>query len=310
MRLLPSMRILPMRLLFASALLIPLVLAGCGGSGNRVELSAEAQGRQTASGGIYKIGTPYQIEGQWYYPRENPTYDNIGTASWYGTKFNGKRTANGEIFDMRLLTAAHPTLPMPIMARVTNLENNRSVIVRINDRGPFAKDREIDLSRRAAEVLGFENKGTTQVRVQYLRRAPLYDARGRLVRGTGAETFITEKPTTPRNARRIGAAPIPSVEVATLNAPNTKPTLPTLYTIQVGAFGQRGNAENVRSALRANFPNRVVEIEQAGDFYRVKTGGGNIREDAQAIKEQMIAAGYPNAIVIDNMLQPDKGVSR
>ena len=101
--------------------------------------------------------------------KKTRTYDNTGMASWYGPKFDGRRTANGEIFDMDLLTAAHPTLPMPIRAKVTNLENGKSVIVRINDRGPFAKNREIDMSRRAAEVLGFREKGTaSRVRVQYL----------------------------------------------------------------------------------------------------------------------------------------------
>ena len=150
-----------------SAFVLISLLAGCGAPSNRAN-TYEQQGRQTAAGGIYKIGTPYQIMGSWYYPRENPNYDEVGIASWYGPKFHGRRTANGEIFDMNLLTAAHPTLPMPVRARVTNLENGKSIIVRINDRGPFAKDREIDLSRKAAEVLGFRDKGTTSVRVQYL----------------------------------------------------------------------------------------------------------------------------------------------
>ena len=124
-------------------------------------------------GGIYQIGKPYQVAGVWYTPREQPGYDQVGSASWYGELFHGRRTANGEIYDMDRLSAAHPTLPLPVYARVTNLNNGRTIVVRINDRGPYANDRIIDLSRRSAELLGFRNHGTATVRVKYLARAPL-----------------------------------------------------------------------------------------------------------------------------------------
>ena len=124
-------------------------------------------------GGYYQVGKPYQIAGLWYTPREDPGYDRVGSASWYGELFHGRRTANGEIYDMDRLSAAHPTLPLPVYARVTNLNNGRSIVVRINDRGPYARDRVIDLSRRSAELLGFRNHGTATVRVKYLGRAPL-----------------------------------------------------------------------------------------------------------------------------------------
>ena len=125
-------------------------------------------------GGVYRVGSAYQIAGVWYRAEEKTTsYDRVGTASWYGELFHGRRTANGEIYDMDRLSAAHPTLPLPVYARVTNLQNSRSIIVRINDRGPYANDRIIDLSRRSAELLGYRNKGTAQVRVQFLARAPL-----------------------------------------------------------------------------------------------------------------------------------------
>ena len=124
-------------------------------------------------GGVYSIGKPYQIAGPWYTPREDPGYDRVGSASWYGELFHGRRTANGEIYDMDRLSAAHPTLPLPVYARVTNLNNGRSIVVRVNDRGPYARDRVIDLSRRSAELLGFRNHGTATVRVRYLGRAPL-----------------------------------------------------------------------------------------------------------------------------------------
>jgi len=124
-------------------------------------------------GGVRKIGNPYKILGRWYTPKHQPNYNHVGIASWYGTKFHGKKTANGEIFDMNNLTAAHPTLPIPSYVRVTNLKNNRSLLLRVNDRGPYAHNRVLDLSRKAAELLGTKSQGTARVRVQYLGPAPL-----------------------------------------------------------------------------------------------------------------------------------------
>jgi rare lipoprotein A len=124
-------------------------------------------------GGAYKLGQPYKIAGRWYTPVEDPGYDRSGVASWYGTDFHGRKTANGEVFDMTALTAAHPTLPLPSFAYVTNLANGRTVLVRINDRGPYAHDRLIDLSRQSARLLGTEAQGLGHVRVRYAGRAPL-----------------------------------------------------------------------------------------------------------------------------------------
>jgi rare lipoprotein A len=124
-------------------------------------------------GGVYKVGAPYRLNGVVYEPREVDRYDRTGIASWYGEMFHGRRTANGEIYDMEALTAAHPTLPLPSYARVTNLENGRSLVVRINDRGPYARGRLIDLSWAVASLLQIHNLGTAPVRVQYLGPAPL-----------------------------------------------------------------------------------------------------------------------------------------
>lgn len=131
-----------------------LVLSGCAGPDN--------------SKGRFKVGSPYSIKGKTYYPSENYTKEQEGMASWYGPGFHGKKTANGERFDQMALTAAHPTLQMPSLVRVTNINNGRSVVVRVNDRGPFHSDRIIDLSKGAAEALQFRNMGTTKVRVQVL----------------------------------------------------------------------------------------------------------------------------------------------
>ncbi len=148
-------------------------------------------------GGIYKVGDPYSIAGVWYYPREDPDYDETGIGSWYGEEFHGRVTANGEIFDRNAITAAHPTLPMPVNARVTNLENGRSLVVRINDRGPFVNDRVIDLSERAAELLGYRIQGTARVRVTFLGRAEL----------NGNRTLDIGEATPPEIANAVPAAP-------------------------------------------------------------------------------------------------------
>ncbi len=120
--------------------------------------------------GYYKIGQPYEIDGVIYTPAEDWDYDETGIASWYGPDFHGKRTANGELYDMNQVTAAHKTLPMPCLVRVTNLDNGRQIIVRVNDRGPYARGRILDLSRRGAQLLGFERTGTAKVRVQIMAR--------------------------------------------------------------------------------------------------------------------------------------------
>ena len=286
-----------------SAFALISLVVGCGAPANRAN-TYEQQGRQTAAGGIYKIGTPYQIMGSWYYPRENPNYDEVGIASWYGPKFHGRRTANGEIFDMNLLTAAHPTLPMPVRARVTNLENGKSIIVRINDRGPFAKDREIDLSRKAAEVLGFRDKGTTRVRVQYLGRAPMYDSAGRLIRGQEPASFIAEKPRTPDENKRVAAAPVEQVEKQTLDGRTIADAPPPIaskrYAVQVGVFSSRFNAERLKRQLDRITPAEVSEAEINGEtYYRVKVGGANVREDARQTRDMLVSAGHQDAVIVE-----------
>ena len=122
-------------------------------------------------GGRYQVGKPYKIKGKWYHPKEQPGYNKVGMASWYGPNFHGRLTANGEVYDQYSLSAAHPTLPLPSYARVTNLENGRSVIVRVNDRGPFSRKRIIDLSAQASKMLDYQQKGLAKVRVKYVGKA-------------------------------------------------------------------------------------------------------------------------------------------
>jgi rare lipoprotein A len=123
--------------------------------------------------GRVQVGTPYMVHGKWYYPKENRNYKAVGAASWYGDAFHGRLTANGEVYDMDRLTAAHPTMPLPSYARVTNLKDGSSVVVRVNDRGPYADGRIIDLSKRAAELLDYSTAGVAHVKVQYIGPAPL-----------------------------------------------------------------------------------------------------------------------------------------
>lgn len=155
--------------LLASAAL----LAGCGGGAGGPGGHGAAPHARISSGstqGYYKIGQPYQIDGVTYTPAVDYNYDETGIASWYGPNFDGKITANGELYDMNEVTAAHRTLPMPSLVRVTNLDNGRTIVVRVNDRGPYARGRILDMSRRGAQLLGYEKTGTAKVRVQIMAR--------------------------------------------------------------------------------------------------------------------------------------------
>jgi rare lipoprotein A len=254
------------------------------------------------SGG-YKVGQPYEEKGVWYAPHEQPDYDETGIASWYGAEFHGKRTANGEIFDADGLTAAHPTLPMPVNVRVTNLENGRSLVLRVNDRGPFARGRIIDVSAHAAQLLGFYGKGTAKVRVTYLARA---DGGEGPPAGTPATIAATAVAATVPAIR--AAAPEPRVQVAALDPVSTAPaaepedaapisseaslppvpapqpadpapasagtdtSIPHLY-IQAGTFAARENAERLRTELADTWNLTISSIDRNGRIlYRVRLG--------------------------------------
>jgi len=147
-------------------------------------------------GGAYRVGQAYMVGGRMYVPQEDPNYRAEGVASWYGSDFHGRLTANGEVYDMHGISAAHPTLPMPCYVRVTNVANQRSLIVRVNDRGPYAANREIDLSGKAAELLGFRGNGLARVRVEYVGRAPLEGSDDRMLLATLREGAPAPAPST------------------------------------------------------------------------------------------------------------------
>jgi rare lipoprotein A len=160
-------------------------------------------------GGVYRVGSPYMVGGRVYVPQDDPHYRAEGLASWYGADFHGRGTANGEIFDADGITAAHPTLPLPSYVRVTNLSNGRSIIVRVNDRGPYAHNRIIDVSKRTAHLLGFTMRGTAWVRVEYVSRAPLQGSDDRMLEATLRTNEPAPEPDDLKLASRFPAQPPP-----------------------------------------------------------------------------------------------------
>ena len=173
--------------------------------------------RLPRGGGRAQVGKPYKVRGKWYTPRLDPNYQAAGTASWYGDAFHGRLTANGEIYDMNHLSAAHPTMPLPSYARVTNLKNGNSVIVRVNDRGPYAHNRLVDLSKRAAQLLDYTNSGTAQVKLEYVGPAPVNGADDEYLMASyqpgngGGQTPIGEQPVMVAMAETTADPSLPGV---------------------------------------------------------------------------------------------------
>jgi rare lipoprotein A len=221
---------------FVAMVAIGLSLAACAGSSGRHGAS-EASG-QARSRGYFKVGAPYQVNGVWYYPRVDYDYDETGIASWYGEAFNGRPTANGEVFDLNQVSAAHKTLQLPSIAEITNLQNGRTLKIRINDRGPYAGDRIIDLSRRAAQLLGFERTGTAPVRVRIIRDESIKVAEAAM-RGNIGQTRVAQAPR-PSQTRIVALGPKPGgiraaapsgrVEVAAASAMRRTP-VPAVATV-------------------------------------------------------------------------------
>jgi rare lipoprotein A len=195
-------------------------------------------------GGRRMVGKPYEVAGKTYVPRDNDEYSAQGTASWYGRAFHGRQTANGEVYDVAGLTAAHKTLPLPSYARVTNLENGRSVVVRVNDRGPFAENRLIDVSRAAADMLGFRQKGTAHVQVDYVGPARMDGLDQRMLAASYREDALP-----PRGADRMFAANAQprtvQVAAATVPQPRTSPATDGLGALILRAGLVQSYAEPV-----------------------------------------------------------------
>jgi rare lipoprotein A len=229
-------------------------------------------------------GPPYQVEGKWFVPTHEPNYDEVGVASWYGPTFHGKDSASGEQFDENAMTAAHPTLPIPSLVRVTNLENGRSVIVRLNDRGPFVDDRIIDLSKKAGEVLNLHGKGTAKVRVQYVGPAPAAP------NSLPAQPFTVVAQPLPPVAKPVSYQPQPLAPVRTLEQRG--------YFLQAGSFADLHNAQALRDRLAVHGPVSLATADVGGaSYYRVMVGPWTSRAEAERAQGRLIESGQ-KAIVV------------
>ncbi len=250
-------------------------MAGCAETELLATLGKEVQRDDSDGGGSYKVGDPYQINGQWYYPDEDLYYDEVGVASWYGEPFHGRRTANGEVYDMNLLTAAHKTLPMPVYVRVTNLVNGRSLVLKVNDRGPFAHSRIIDVSRRSAQLLGFEQAGTAKVRVQVVDP------------DTGV-AFARQDPEAP---------PEPTETAAAIDFVSVEPA--EAIFVQAGAFTDADNAQWAGQRLATIDHVQIYRIVANGvPYYRVRLGPYTSVELAGDMRYRVMAAGFPEARIV------------
>ncbi len=276
---------------FIFLIILCALLIGCGVSSQLKTSSPPIPG--------VKIGSPYKIAGKWYTPKADPTYNQVGVASWYGAAFHNKKTANGETYNMNALTAAHTTLPMPSYVRVTNLENNRSLLLRVNDRGPFVDNRLIDVSRRGAQLLGFEKRGTTRVRVT-------------AVEGPNAQVNIMQSDIPPPlQKQEVGRVDVSSLDVLKPIQILVKPArvvnsviLPKesgdIY-IQIGAYSKIGSASRVMTEVAHLGDIGMESIQLNGrKIYRVRIGPIKSPSSASSALGKILKLGHSTAnVVID-----------
>lgn len=241
-------------------------LAACGSAGRDVpRLPVVTDPAPIVTGTM----RPYQVRGRWYHPADDADYEEVGLASWYGAQFNGRPTASGERFDMNALTAAHKTLPLPGLVEVTNLANGRSVVLRVNDRGPFVDNRIIDLSRGAAEALDLMGRGVGEVRVRYLGRAP---------RTGGGQTLqAASGPARSQRANPVEAA--------------------RDYWIQVGAFADPLAARLSAERLGERAVVRPADVD-GQRLYRVMVGPWADANSAERGRQDVVSRGFADALLI------------
>lgn len=272
-----------------------LVLSGC--TSGRLGVS-----QTTASkNGMYKIGNPYEVMGQNYTPHEDYEYVETGMSSWYGTDFHAKYTANGEVYDMNTLTAAHRTLPLPSIVRVTNLENGRSLVLRVNDRGPFVKNRIIDVSKRAAQLLGYQAQGTAKVKVEVLAKESktLKEA---LLSGqpytvainsaTPQRSTIPQMPNEPMSERVVGKAQAQEVNST------TRIELPSIKDAKMSKGLADGNVAPKAKPSVSKYTETSSTTAAGGQFY-VQAGSFANKEVANNLKTQLHKFGSINITPAD-----------
>jgi len=283
------------------------------------------QSAQNGRKGGQGIGKPYQINGVWYVPREQPDYNVVGTASWYGEKFHNRTTAIGEPFDMFAVTAAHTTLPLPSIVEVTNLENGRRLRVRVNDRGPFVGDRVIDLSREAARQLGYERQGLARVRVRYVGPAPLLGRDAGVRVASAAPNRASAAPSAERGDPATAQTPMARASLSYRDEPafvsggkapvsvSRMEIMPTMaaaravsgkpdaaaYRIQAGAFRDQERAREAALKLNKVAPSVVEPVERNGvKLWRVTVQGPPDQLQAYSLRQRVAAAGFSDARVI------------
>ncbi len=288
----------------------------------QVEIAKAVEEGAITANPVYKIGNPYQVGGVWYYPERDLAYDETGIGSWYGDEFAGRLTANGEIFDPDLVTAAHKTLPMPNVVRVTNLDNGKSLVVRINDRGPFVAGRIIDLSREAARLIGYRDQGIARVRVQVLAEQTLrlekLAKNGNFLEITGdvramPAVAAVEQPEVSMKATSSSGKTVDSdVENDNVSALEllarsrvgeviTVAPIETQIWVQVGAFYAEANASNVLTKVEDVGAGQISPIDVSGQtLHRVRIGPLNSVEAADRALDGVIGLGFSGArIVVD-----------
>jgi len=288
--------------LISLAIALAIGLSGCGTPPPPPEIPVSAPPQQQAKiikkyGGVYKVGNPYKVLGRWYYPKEDYNYSEVGVASWYGPDFHAKKTANGEQYNMHALTAAHRTLPLPSIVKVTNLENGRSLLVRVNDRGPYARDRIIDISKKGAQLLGFLEKGTAKVKVEIMEKESR-NLKAALLSGCDSVDEAFAAPSTTVVRGEIGEE-VPVIPL-THPAVSMKHSTGRFY-VQAGAFTSRNSAVDLSERLQQFGSSRISEANVDGTlFYRVRVGPFSSHEEAVPVQSDIRNFGIPAARIIED----------
>lgn len=279
-----------------------LLLAGCGMVNGRGDNRLPGPPRQDQARPVadypVKIGQPYQVGGITYTPADTLNHDEVGYASWYGEDHEGKPTANGESFRPGAISAAHKTLPLPSYVEVTSLDTGRTILVRVNDRGPFVRDRVIDLSSGAAQQLGIRRNGVAPVRVR--RVNPPEQERAVLrAGGQAAERLETPQPLLAVLRQRLGGQPRPVPAVQQAAAVPAKPAMQAPvtdaggYVVQIGAFSSKANADGLAAQVGA-------WVAERNGLWRVRFGPYSSESAARQGVEKAVAKGYSNARILAN----------
>ena len=295
---------------FLLCCLTGLMMVGCSTQNKKFEYKnlTEEVTAIKADGGIYKVGTPYMALGQRYTPEEDYNYSETGMASWYGPDFHNKRTANGEVYNMRAITAAHRTLPLPSIVRVTNLENGRSIIARVNDRGPYVKNRIIDLSQKGAELLGYKMRGTAKVKVEImakesraLKEAMLAADNTSKIYNDAIKYGQIQKDTPHTVAASSKASEVTSVATAQTSATtSTKSAEEGTFFVQVGAFSDYKKAKEMANSMQRF---GKVSIHEAylskNGVFRVRLGAYHSRDEALKILDRVLDYGHADVTIVE-----------